>query len=197
MKKSLLFLILLIPGVSVYASVDTLRHYTPGTLSIYFPAYPVQIARFMLPQPGNIQSLRVVLGGDNPSGSAILHLYGHEGGNIVPELKLDLTAPIPLQKTTAGDEMITVTLPASVHLDNNQFFVWIGNFTNGAKLASDNIIYPAFCLAGSSGGDFYYDYLETVSGTLTYKPNAFKIDVIIDYEQLPSPSYFEDYTAAS
>ena len=197
MKKSLLFLILLVLGISVYASVDTLRHYTPGTPSIYFPTYPVQIARFMLPQPGNIQSLRVFLGGDSPSGSATLHLFGHEGGNIVPEIKLDLTAPITIQKTVAGDEIILVTLPASVHLDNNQFFVWIDNFQNGAKLASDNVVYPPFCLAGSSGGDFYYEYLETSSGTLTHKTNAFKIDVIIDYETLPSPSYFEDYTTAS
>ena len=197
MKKSLLFLLLSVLSVFTYASVDTLRHYTPGAPSIYFQTYPVQIARFMLPQPGNILSLRVTLGGSNPAGSAVLHLYGHEGGNIIPELKLDLTAPITLQKTVAGDEMILVTLPASVHLDNNQFFVWIDNFLNGANLASDNVVYPPFCLAGSSGGDFYYEYLETSSGTLTFKTNAFKIDVIIDYETPPSPSYFEDYTTAS
>ena len=197
MKKPLLFLLLFILNISVFASVDTLRHYTPGTPSLYFQTYPVQIARFMLSQPGNLQSLRVVLGGDHPSGSATLHLYGHEGGNIVPEVKLDLIAPITLQKTTAGDEVILVNLPASVHLDNNQFFIRIDNFQNGAKLASDNVVYPAFCLAGSSGGDFYFEYLETSSGTLSYKPNAFKIDVIVDYETLPSPSWFEDYTAAS
>jgi len=197
MKKSLLFLLLFVLNISIYASVDTLRHYTPGTTSLYFQTYPVQIARFMLPQPGNIQSLRVILGGDNPAGSAVLHLYGHEGGNIVPALKLDLTAPITLHKTIAGDETILVPLPETVHLDNNQFFVWIDSFQNGAKLASDNVVYPAFCLAGSSGGDFYYEYLETSSGTLSYKPNAFKIDVIIDYETLASPTYFEDYTTAS
>ncbi len=197
MKKLLVFLFISVLSASAFAAVDTLRHYTPGTPSIYFQTYPVQIARFMLPQPGNIQSLIVALGGDNPSGSATLHLYGHEGGNIVPELKLELTSPIALQKTMVGDEMLLVTLPASVHLDNNQFFVWIDNFQNGAKLASDDVDYPPFCLAGSSGGDFYYEYLETSSGSLTYKPNAFKIDVIIDYETLPSPSYFEDYTVAS
>lgn len=197
MKKTLLFLLLLISGISAQASIDTLRHYTPGAASLYFPTYPVQIARFMLPQPGNIQSLRIILAGDDPSGSATLHLYGHEGGNIVPELKLDLVTPITLQKTTAGDEAIAVMLPAPIHLDNNQFFVCIDNFQNGTKLASDDVIYPAFCLAGSSGGDFYFEYLETASGGLTYKPNAFKIDVIIDYEILPSPSHYEDYTSAS
>ena len=197
MKKLHVILLIFFLSVSAYASVDTLRHYTPGAPSIYFQTFPVQIARFMLPQPGNIESLIVTLGGDNPSGSATLHLYGHEGGNIVPELKLELTTPVTLQKTIAGDELIIVTLPSSVHLDNNQFFVWIDNFQNGAKLASDNVDYPPFCLAGASGGDFYYEYLETSSGTLTFKPNAFKIDVLIDYETLPSPSYFEDYTVAS
>jgi len=197
MKKSFLFLFLTVLFLPSYASIDTLRHYTPGSPSIYFPTYPVQIARFMLPQPGNILSLRVTLGGDNPAGSATLHLYGHEGGNIVPDLKQDLTTPVTLQKTTSGDEVISVTLPAPVHLDNNQFFVWIDSFQNAAKLASDNVAYPAFCLAGSSGGDFYYEYLESSAGALSYKPNAFKIDVIIDYETLPAPSYFEDYTAAS
>ena len=113
------------------------------------------------------------------------------------DLKLDLTPPITLHKTVAGDEMIVVILPASIHLDNNQFFVWIEDFQNGAKLASDNVTYPAFCLAGSSGVDFYYEYLETSSGALTFKTNAFIIDVIVDYETLPSPSYFEDYTVAS
>ena len=154
MKK--LFILLLFPyfSVSLFASVDTLRHYTPGTPSIYFQTYPVQIARFNLPQPGNVLSIIVTLGGDNSSGSAILHLYGHEGGNIIPELKLDFTTPLLLQKTITGDEEITVTLPAPVHLDNNQFFVCVDGFQNGAKLASDNIAYSPYCLAGSSGGDF-------------------------------------------
>ena len=190
-----LFFVLL--GVPSFATVDTLRYYTPGTPSLYFTAYPVQIARFDLPQPGNIQALVITLGGDNPTGSAVLHLYGHEGGNIVPELKLELITPVTLQKTRAGDEQITVLLPSNILVDNNQFFVYIDNFQNDAKLASDNVVYPAFCLAGSSGGDFYYEYVKTSSGTLSSKPNAFKIDIIIDYETLPSPPFFEEYTTQS
>ncbi|MCX6269252.1 MAG: FG-GAP-like repeat-containing protein [Bacteroidetes bacterium] len=194
MKKPFFILLISFLSISAFAAIDTLRYYTPGTPSLYFQTYPIQIARFNLPQPGNILSFLVTLGGDNPSGSATLHLYGHEGGNIIPELKLDLTPPLALQKTIAGDEKILVTLTSSVHVDNNQFFVWIDNFQNGAKLASDNVAYTAFCLAGSSGGDFYWEYLQTASASTTYKTNAFKIDVIIDYETLPVPSYFEDFT---
>ena len=197
MKKLTGFLLICFLSAPTFASVDTLRYYTPGTPSLYFQTYPVQIARFNLPQPGNILSFIVTLGGDNPAGSATLHLYGHEGGNIIPELKLDMTTPRTLQKSIAGDENIFVTVSAPVHVDNNQFFVWIDDFQNGAKLASDNVVYPAFCLAGSSGGDFYFEYLQTASGSSSFKPNAFKIDVIIDYETLPSPSWFEDYTVAS
>ena len=197
MKKLFLFLLLAFMFTPAFAVIDTLRHYTPGAPSIYFPTYPVQIARFNLPQPGNIISVIVTLGGDNPAGSALLHLYGHEGGNIIPELKLDLTPVVILQKTVAGDEQILVTLPAPVHLDNNQFFLWTDNFQNGAKLASDNVDYPPFCLAGSTGGDFYFEYLQSASGSTYYQAKAFKIDVILDYETLPSPSYFEDYTVSS
>lgn len=197
MKKLFVILLVFVLGTPAFATVDTLRHYTPGTPSLYFQTFPVQIARFNLPQPGNIISLIITLGGDNPAGSATLHLYGHEGGNIIPELKLDLTTPITIQKTTAGDEKVLVTLPSPVHVDNNQFFVWIDSFQNEAKLASDNVAYTPFCLAGTSGGDFYYQYLQTASGSTSYQTKAFKIDVIIDYETLPSPSYFEDYTTAS
>ncbi len=197
MKKFFIFLFIFFLSASAFATVDTLRHYTPGTPSLYFQTYPVQIARFNLPQPGNILSLVVTLGGDDPSGSATLHIYGHEGGNIIPELKLELTTPVTLQKTIAGDEKIAVTVASPVHLDNNQFFVWIDNFQNGAKLASDNVDYPPFCLAGSSGGDFYYEYMQTASGSSAAQTKAFKIDVIIDYETLPSPAYFEDYTASA
>ncbi len=196
MKKLLVSALIIAMNLTVMASIDTLRYYTPGTPSLYFQTFPVQIARFNLPQPGNIISLVVTLGGDDPAGSAVLHIYGHEGGNIIPEVKLDMTPPVTLQKTIAGDEEIVVTLTNPVYVDNNQFFVSVGNFTNGAKLASDNVVYPAFCLAGSSGGDFYLEYLENGSGSATYRESAFKIDVIIDYEELPSPSYFEDYTAA-
>jgi len=197
MKKEFIILLITFLSAPSFAAIDTLRHYTPGTPSIYFQTYPVQIARFNLPGPGNILSLIVTLGGDNPAGSATLHLYGHEGGNIIPELKLDLTTPILLQKTITGDEGILVILDSPVHLDNNQFFVWVDDFQNGAQLASDNIVYPPFCLAGASGGDFYFEYLQYISGSTTYRENAFKIDIIIDYESIPSPSYFEDYTASS
>ncbi len=197
MKKFIFALLVALLSSPAFSSIDTLRHYTPGTPSIYYQTYPNQIARFNLPNPGNIISLIITLGGDNPDGSAILNIYGHEGGNIIPQLKQNLTTPITIQKTMAGDENIIITLPSPVHVDNNQFFIWIDNFQNGAMLASDNVDYPPFCLAGSSGGDFYFEYLQNNAGTTTYRTNAFKIDVIIDYESIPYPSYFEEYTSAS
>jgi len=196
MKKIyFILLVVLVFNFGAFSS-DTLRFYTPGTASVYFASYPVQIARFELPKPATIHSIIVTLGGDDASGSAKLHLYNHEGGNIIPELKQDLCDPLILQKTVAGDEQIQVFPPLPVYQSNNQFFVVVTDFQNGAKLASDNVAYSGFCLAGASGGDFYWEYLQTAAGTTTYQTKAFKIDVLLDYEQIPSPPYLEDVTAA-
>lgn len=197
MKRYLFSILLVVMITMAYGTPDTLRNYTPGSQSIYFPNYPMQIARFDLPRPGVIQALLVTVGGDNPNGAALLHLYGHEGGNIVPQLEIDLITPLLLQKTQAGDQQLLVELPSPLYLNNNQFFVAIDSLTNGAVPASDTVDYDPFCLAGSTGGDFYKQYFKNTSGSYSYKTNAFKIDVIIGYDSLPEPTYLEDYTAAS
>jgi hypothetical protein len=197
MKTKWFFLIsiLLIFTFSNVSASDTLRYYTPNTPSVYYDTYPTQIARFELPQPAAIQSFIVTLGGADTSGTAELHFYGHEGGNIIPELLQDLCLPITLHKTIVGDEQIKIVLPTPINLNNNQFFIVVKNFQNGAKLASDNVVYSGFCLAGSNGGDFYWQYLQTAAGATSAKTNAFKIDVLLNYETLSAP-YLSDVTTS-
>ena len=111
MRVTLILLLLLISHFSNAA--DTLRYYQVDRLwaSTYAPStYPKQIARFEPQGPASIKSIIVTLSGTK-GGTALLQMFGHEGGTVHPQLQANLFPPVTITKTTdADDERIEVLL---------------------------------------------------------------------------------------
>src|SRR3989304_5355261 len=80
LASCLLIACCLLPIVSCFAVIDTLRHHNPATSnSIAFIntiIYPSQYACFQPPAPGYIKSLVITLGGFASTGSATVHIFG-------------------------------------------------------------------------------------------------------------------------
>ncbi len=176
--------------------IDTLRHYQPGSGSTSFN-YPTQIARFELPGPSMIKSFIITLGGASSSGGVRINIYGHEGGDAIPRLQQPLIPAVVLHKTISGEQRIQYTLNEPLYLSNNEFFIQVTDFSPNTTLVSDIVDQTGLCLAGSNGSDFYFQFFQNSGGTYYNGTKAYKIDVVIDREVLPNPSWFQDYTAQS
>ena len=199
MKKLLFLSAMLIVGLNTFAVIDTLRYYNSATALYSYASstYPKQYASFKLPAPGFINSIIVTLGGSVASGSATLHIYGHEGGTSFPAFKNDLITPLVVNKTASGIQKVTVVLASPLWVDNNQFFIEMSNFSAGVQLIRDNTNHTPFC-SSPDGGGYYLQFIENGAGTLYYGTKAYAIDVVMDYtEGLISPRYMEDVTAAA
>ncbi|NTW32293.1 MAG: T9SS type A sorting domain-containing protein, partial [Bacteroidetes bacterium] len=171
---------------------DTLRHYDPAkvtTLGFSGTTYKYLYARFEPKAPGYIQSLVFTLYGTSDSATAIIHLFGHEAGTSFPQFKQELITPITIHKTVSGKERVTVTLPTPVWVDNNQFFIEIENISANCKLLYDNTNLNPSC-SSTSGGNYYFMFMENASGNLYYNTKAFAIDVVMNYPEISSPEYF-------
>ncbi|MBI4945840.1 MAG: VCBS repeat-containing protein [Bacteroidetes bacterium] len=184
-----------------FAVIDTLKHYNPATAnsnsSVPASIYPSQYACFVPPAPGYIKSIVITLGGSSSTGSATVHIYGHEGGEPVPLLEQDLITPIVVNKTIAGNQKITVNLATPVRVDNNLFFIKVNGFSPNVTLIQDKTVHAPFC-SSISGGDFYFQRVKDASNVFYYSTNAFVIDVLMDYtEGTTSPQYFKDITTAA
>jgi len=178
-------------------AIDTLRYYDPDAnlVAVSSTTYPYQVARFDLPEPGNITAIILTLGGS--TGSAQVHLFGHEAGTFPPYsiLQNDLITPVTINKTVIGNQQIKIDISPSVYLANNQFFIAITNFSSGVELMEDNIVRAASC-ESTWGGTFYYQYKRNASNNWFFSTKAYAIDIIIDYPQTTSPSYFVDVTTS-
>lgn len=200
MKKTLLISTLLIAHLHSFAVIDTLRHYDinsakTGT-SISSIQYPKQYAAFHPIAQGYIKSIIVTLGGTSSTGTVTLHLFGHEGGTSFPSFQKDLITPLVAKKTASGIQKISVDLPTPLRIDNNQFYIKIENFSANVSLIKDNVSHTTFC-SSSSGGNYYYEFIEDTQGKDYYTVNAFAIDVVMDYDALTSPRYLQDITASA
>jgi hypothetical protein len=190
-----LCLFFLSPGV-LLASIDTLRYYDPAIISAGL-AYrgvnnaTLQVARFEPKAPGEIQKIILTLGGE--AGSAILRIYGHEGGVPFPQLKRDIIAPITVQKSQSGIQRLVVELPTPIRIDNNQFFIGVSNLSSGVTLLTDTVAKAPSCQS-SSGGNYYYQYLNFTNNWpdngWRLGRSAYCIDVIMKLDKKSSPQYF-------
>ena len=192
MKKITLLSIMLITVNLCFSVNDTLRHYDPSkvtTIGFSSSNYKYLYARFEPQAPGYIQSLVFTLYGTSDSATAEIHLYGHEAGTSFPQFKQNLITPITIHKTVSGKERISVTLQDPIWIDNNQFFISIENISSGTKLLYDNTNKPASC-SSTSGGNYYYMFMENATNNYYFNTKAFAIDVIMDYPATTSPEYF-------
>lgn len=182
------------PG-SARAELDTLRNYDPRQGYIYYrdPAITTQAARFDLFTPGTIKEIKLLFGGTVDTGSATVHIYGHEGGMNAPLLEQDLIAPIRVTKKHAGVDTISITLPSGIFLKNSQFFIAVDKITPGIALLSDRREKRPIC---KSATDYFgYQYFKLANNQWQYGDYGYAIDVIMEYPERLSAPYLSDVTA--
>lgn len=194
MKKLLLSVFAISAFLLSQAQVNTLRHYDIAKATFEYPAtFKLYVARFEPEFPGELIKIKIMLGGE-ATGTAKVHVFGHEGGTAFPQLEKDLITPIDITKTQAGIETIEVTLPASVRMTNNQFFITLSDIKNGATVVAENSPPTPTCQSGS-GGDYYYCFLKSKSDQWSVgSRQALAIDAIINYDYTDKRSYLKDIT---
>lgn len=181
---------------SIAAKVlDTLSYYQPDGKFVYYwdPQIVMHAARFVPAGPGSVKSIRIMLGGANAAGSATLHIYGHEGGGVAPQLQKDLIPPILVRKTRPGAEMITVVLKEDVPIENDQFFIGIDNISEGVTLLSDHSRKIPAC--SSPSDQFYYQFLKLQNQRWRWGVYTYVIDVVMEYPEATRQGYLVDITA--
>lgn len=201
LNKSCLFSFLCIVSLcsvdSLFASeqsCDTLRNYTVGKGYKFYdaPDIAAQAARFDLPAPGYIRTIQILLGGENKRGTALLHIYGHEGSASVPVIERDLFPPIKLKKQRSGTELIEVHLPEPLHISQHQVYIVVDNLDPGVILLSDFSNRKPAC--ESDGEKYYYQCIKKLDGSWSYAPYSYGISLIMQFPQSESPANFKDIT---
>lgn len=170
--------------VSFAQEIDTLSSYRGASGYTYFRNVDVvlQAARFINPAPGYIREISLVLSGPSNNGKARLRLFGHEGGSPAPILENDLIDPLTLQKTKAGFERITLSLPERIFIENNQFFVAVDQLDSGVVFLSDRVEKQPFCL--SKDDQFSSQVLKQRDGNWRWEKYSFAVDVIMEYPDI-------------
>ncbi len=200
MRVTLILLLLLISHLSNAA--DTLRYYQVDRLwaSTYAPStYPKQIARFEPQGPASIKSIIVTLSGTK-GGTALLQMFGHEGGTVHPQLQANLFPPVTITKTTdADDERIEVLLTGlNIRVENNQFFVAISNMVNTNLRVGLDTLSPSCKADPQRGGEFLFLTAENAQGKRALQgTRSFAIDVVLEYDPLPSSPWFVNVVEAA
>jgi len=196
-KKPLLFLLVLFQTFCGLSQTETLRHFDPANSSYLYPSgFNMLVARFEPEAPGMLTKVRVKLGGTSASGSVEMTVFGHEGGTSFPQLEKPLFPWVTLSKTVIGEEWASFDLPTPLNMDNNQFFVAFKNLKNGAKIYADNKPAAASCRS-SSGGDYYFIFLKTLSNTWALGNKlAFAVEAELNYSKRKGEPLFKDVTAS-
>jgi len=127
-----------------------------GNSSISSSEYPEQIARIRPQRPGILNEFNLHLSGG--IGKCKVHIYGHEGGNVIPTLAKDLITPIEFIKSTEGDTIFNYTLPDTLRVDNDQFYIALDEFDGDFGFKQDLNYFTEYCKSGT-GGYFYPTYL--------------------------------------
>jgi hypothetical protein len=196
--KNLFTALILLTFLNAQSQTDTLRHYNPQAAGAVLPnGYSVYAARFEPSVPGFIKKIVIKLGGTGTADSAVLRIFGHEGGTAFPQLEKELISPITIKKTVSGTQFIEVTLPTPLFVDNNQFFIAVTNKTSGLQVFAD-VSAPVASCSSSSGGDYYFLFYKNTSGQwFLGTRKAMAVDVIMELVPPPSVPWFTDVTSAA
>ncbi|MBS1911895.1 MAG: VCBS repeat-containing protein [Bacteroidetes bacterium] len=163
-------------------ALDTLRTYTRGGgyFSYADRSLAMQAARFDLASPAYVHSVDIVLGGESSNGTAVLHLYGYEGGLPAPGLTRDLIPPITLRKSKPGIEHVAIRLRQPAYVASRQLFIAIDQLSSGVHLLSDRRPHRAACV----NGDQVYSAQLLRSGTeWSWGTYSFLIDATVEYDR--------------
>lgn len=131
-------------------------------------------ARFDIPVACELDAFRLHMNG--PEGStARVRIFGHEGGAPSPLFERDIAEPIRITKTRAGIEVLDVTLPASVMLEQGQVFLVVDSASPGLHLLSDRKRRAAVCV--SADGPYCRQLLRKADGVWEYGVYAFAAEL--------------------
>ncbi|HVZ37894.1 MAG TPA: VCBS repeat-containing protein [Candidatus Kapabacteria bacterium] len=180
--RLLALVVLFTPVALAGQALDTLRTYTRGGgyFSYADGSLAVQAARFDLASPAYVHSVNVVLGGESSNGTAVLHLYGYEGGLPAPGLTRDLIPPITLRKSKPGIEHLSIRLRQPAYVASRQLFIAIDQLSPGVHLLSDRRMHKAACV----NGDQVYSAQLLRKGTdWSWGTYSFLIDATVEYDR--------------
>lgn len=190
MKNSIFCVLLLF---SIFSSnAEILKHYDQNNLANAVAGYTEYIARMEPTGTGKITELGIWLNGNDLNGTAVISLYGHEGGTSFPQFEKDLIKPITIFKTKIGPEKILVVLPEAVITRNNQFFIAVKNLSSGTFLMCENS--PAtYTCTGTDGGTYYYSFFKSGNQWFNGNRKSFAVEATIIYDA-KIPAKFTDVT---
>jgi len=175
------------------AQVDTIPSYNTldNTNFLSSQEYPEQIARILPDRPCILNSFRLHLTGD--VGKCKIHIYGHEGGHVIPTLKDDLIEPIVFVKTNVGDTTFTFLLEDTLRFDNDQFYIALDEFDGDFGMKQDLTYFTEFCQS-ATGGNYNPTYvLSDALSKYIGKDYHLSIDVLLSYDT-PTDPRFKDVT---
>ncbi len=173
---------------AVAEDTSWLRHYDHRSRLIFYNDTSIVslAARFEIPRPGHITTLRLKIGGNSRNGAALLHIYGSEGGMNAPLMERDLMRPITIRKTRSGTETITVELPVPVHVSGSQFFVMLDRIDPDIVLLSDRKAKKMACIGES--GAYYSQMMKDKKGVWQWGKYGFAIDVGMKFGRSIEPA---------
>jgi hypothetical protein len=194
------FLLVVVWGVMLYAvdcrasGRDTITNFDARGGYIYYndPAIAMQAARFELSRSGEIRRIMVTLGGNSANGTAVLHVFGHEGGMAAPVLEHDMAAPITVHKTRAGVETVDIVLERPIPFNAGQLFIALEKIAPGVTLISDRRTKRPSCIAPPD--QFYFQMFKSRSGAWRWGKFGFGISLEVDYDPAPQNPYFRNVT---
>jgi hypothetical protein len=168
--------------VGLAQSLDTLKHYAEERGYVYYrdPGITMQAARFDLPAPATLHTITVVLGGASNNGTALLHIYGHEGGLPAPGIEKDLIKPITIRKSRSGVEHCVIELKTLPRITSHQMFIAIDRLSPGVILLSDRVKKSPSCATGEE--QFTFQALRTRNNHWQWGNYAFAITAAVEYD---------------
>lgn len=151
----------------------------------------MRVARFDISEPGVVRNITLTMDGEPDTFT--VRLFGHEGGTSFPQLLNDLVPPMQVVKSGSGKEDISIEISDKVELRNNQFFVALEDLSSSCYIKQTIATHPAPCTS-TSGGTYYYQFLQLTNGNWSASTRVFAISVQMDVTPLPAQPHFTDIT---
>lgn len=200
MKKLILYpIMMIILSLNLYSVEETLSYWNKeGSLQAYQNTN-WQFAMFSPEAPCYVKEITLFFAGE--PGDAVVVLLGHEAGNPVPGMFSGTGGELYKEAWTVTVEAkqgeatgVKIELEEPVWMDNDHFFVGVGNLSNGLYFLTDQDAEPAEC-ESNDGGNYYRQSIITPDGDWAIGDKAYAVDVLVDYPTKTSSFNLRDKTA--
>ncbi len=152
----------------------------------------MQAGRFEVSATGQLHEIRILLTGDNDTGTARIRVFGHEGGSPAPFYERDITEPVVVTKSRKGLEWVTIPLASVIEITQRQFFIAVDRLSPDVALVTDKTEQPILC--DDSPELYRNQYLKGIDGRWMTGPYSYAIEVVIEYDHDPEAHWLSDVT---